>query len=115
MHVIEVRLGTLRPLQICVRDLKGEVLRRVYRESAAERIQPQRVKRPTVLIRLSAIKDAAFDLELAKVISGRQNTPSDVRSVLPVMPDGGVRIVHTGRPMHEHCRPESRFADDAAV
>src|SRR5882724_11587867 len=108
----QVRLEGFGALDITVRNLQRQILRRVPGNTSAVRIELGLIKIVAVFIRLTAGEDAAFNFYPAE--AGPDQTrgcdaEGDVRRILPMMTERRVRIIQGSWAMHECRRTERRF------
>ena len=105
-------IGGLRVGEKAVRDLKGPTRSWTIPPAHRPRVERARIHHvPSLLVRLRAAEDRAFDFPCAAVEASRQDAHGDVRRVERVMPERRRRVLEGRGPVHECNRSERRFAD----
>ena len=75
---IHIGFERFRALDVAVRELKRQILRRVPGDAAAEGIEARAIEIVTIFIRLAPSERAAFDLYVAPLQTGGGDPERDV-------------------------------------
>src|ERR1051325_770320 len=98
-----------------VTDLHGPVAVRREPESRGTRVPRVRFEVVTILVRLAAVEDGAFEFEPAITESGRYHAETDVTRILQVMRQRRRRVLRSRGAMHKSSWSKRRLAGTSGV
>src|SRR3989454_2659895 len=105
----QVRLECFWALDVTIRDLQRQILRRVPGDAAAVGIEFWLIKIVAVFIRFAPREDAALNFHISPNETGSGDAEGDVSRILPMVAERCVGIIHRRWTMHERRRTERRL------
>src|SRR5438094_10110908 len=110
---VDVRVERFGALDVTVRNLQGQILRRIPGNAAAVRIELGLIEIVTVFIRFAAGEDAALHFNGAPNQSRCGDAERNVRGILPMMTERRIWVVHARWAMTEGA-PSGRWSGRSA-
>src|SRR6185295_5541525 len=99
---IHIRLQCLRAMNISLRELQGKRFSGVYADAPGITIKSWLIEIIAHFIRLTTIENAAFHLHYLITKAYGAYPERDVRSILPVVSQRSIGIIHCGQTVHKH-------------